>query len=235
MRISTLSKLSIIFLCFIIAGCASRARLDEYPMGDLTFIVRNMGCDNKGLPVIGQQLVERPAARGDHFTLVRTLNGQPVISYDIVVVNQKPDFAKPVHALYEWTGKGFSFALTNWYQISHMVSDYDAQNGKEAIAQVAVIFTVPVIGAAGGFVVGVVDGIRQTAEELSKIVTTGEQVVTCTVYEYDALNRLAYMHMRTPDLKQELVRTEFSYNGSDPVPVKTVVKSMVEDREREIK
>ena len=41
--------------------------------------------------------------------------------------------------------------------------------------------------------------------------------------------------MYTPDRKQELVRTEFSYADTGPVPAKAVVKSMAEKKEREIK
>jgi len=90
-------------------------------------------------------------------------------------------------------------------------------------------------GTAGGFIVGVADGVRQTALELSKVIVPGEKVVTCTTYEYDASNRLALMRMLSPDRMQELVRTEFAYEGAGTVPVRTTVRSPAEGRERDIR
>jgi hypothetical protein len=90
-------------------------------------------------------------------------------------------------------------------------------------------------GTVGGFIVGIVDGIRQTAVELSKVASQDEEVITCTRYEYDALGRLAYMRMLTPDRTRELVRTEFQYEGAATVPSKTVVRSLAEGKEREIR
>jgi len=78
--------------------------------------------------------------------------------------------------------------------------------------------------------VGLADGIRQTALELSNVVVNGEAVVTCTTYEYDVLSHLVYMRMLTLDRKQVLVLTEFEYEGAETCPFRTVVKSLAEGR-----
>jgi hypothetical protein len=103
------------------------------------------------------------------------------------------------------------------------------------VLELAIIVTPVTIGTVGGFVVGLADGIKQTALELGKVVVNGEQAITCTTYEYDALSRLMYMRMYTPDRGQELVRTEFWYEDAGIAPVKTTVKSMAEGKDREIK
>ncbi|OGW40248.1 MAG: hypothetical protein A2X58_08495 [Nitrospirae bacterium GWC2_56_14] len=196
-------------------------------------LVRSMEYDDKGLPVPGLRLGKRPSALGDHFTLVRLKGNEPAISYDIAVTKQKPDLVKPLDAVYKWTGKGFTFGVESRDEILKngpgKVSD-----PKEFAAVVVWIIAGPVLGAAGGFVIGAGDAIRQGAMELSKVAINGEQVITCTTYEYDASERLSFMRMHTPDLKQELVRTEYSYEGSGTVPTRTVIKSLVEGKEREI-
>jgi hypothetical protein len=42
------------------------------------------------------------------------------------------------------------------------------------------------------------------------------------------------MRMLSPDSKQEVVRTEFAYEASGTEPVRTVVRSLPERRDREI-
>ena len=55
----------------------------------------------------------------------------------------------------------------------------------------AFVFAPVVVGTAGGFIIGVADGIRTTAEEVGKVVIgKQEQVVTYTTYGYDARDRL---------------------------------------------
>jgi hypothetical protein len=41
--------------------------------------------------------------------------------------------------------------------------------------------------------------------------------------------------MFTPDRMQELVWTRFAYEGAGTVPFRTTVKTLVEEKEREIK
>lgn len=231
----SLLRAVIVCLAVITAGCTPyRAHLEEHQRGTSTMIVRSMEYDDKGLPVPGLRLGKRPTALGDHFTLVRVKGNEPAISYDIAVTRQRPDLVKPLQAVYKWTGRGFTFGVESRDDILKngpgKVSD-----PKEFAAVVVWIIAAPVLGAAGGFVIGAGDAIRQGAMELSKVAVNGEQVITCTTYEYDASERLSFMRMHTPDLKQELVRTEYSYEGSGTVPIRTVIKSLVEGKEREIK
>jgi hypothetical protein len=226
-----------IILCLIsvISGCSAKHAALEGPTvsGASEVIVSGITYDDKGLPVMGAFLSKRPSKPGDHFSVIRLTDARPVISYDIIVRHQKPDFAKPFQAVYEWTGKGFILGAN----ISAvMLQGIQAPHDKDAAAiELAIIITPLAAGTAGGFVVGLADGIRQTALELSKVVVNGEVVVTCTTYEYDALNRLKYMRMLTPDRKQVLVLTEFVYEGTEALPSRTVVKSLAEGKEREVK
>ncbi len=103
------------------------------------------------------------------------------------------------------------------------------------VLELAIVVTPVTIGSVGGFVVGLADGIKQTALEMSKVVVNGEQAITCTTYDYDGFNRLGTMRMYTPDRARELVRTEFDYDDNGPVPFRTVVKSLVEGTVRTIK
>ncbi|HXX81221.1 MAG TPA: hypothetical protein VEI46_06700, partial [Thermodesulfovibrionales bacterium] len=150
--------------------------------------------------------------------------------------HQKPDFAKPLHAVYGWTGKGFILgADITVVMLQDMQCMPDPKDKNTAELEIAIMITPLAVCTAGGFVVGLADGIRQTALELNKVVTNREVVVTCTTYEYDALNRLAYMRMLTPDRKRVLVLTQFEYKGAETIPFRTVVKSLAEGKEREVR
>jgi len=222
-------------LVLFIAGCSARHVTLESPAvsGAVEVVVSGITYDDKGLPVMGPLLAERPSGSGDHFSVIRLADNRPVVSYDVVVEHQKPDFAKPLQAVYEWTGKGFilganiSAGMLQGIQMPH---DRDA-----AALELVIIITPLAAGTAGGFVVGLADGIMQTARELSKVVIKGEVAVTCTTYEYDSLSRLAYMRMFTPDRKQLLVLTEFMYKEAEARPYRTVIKSLVEGQEFDIR
>ena len=232
-----LRKFVSLCLACLVAGCAAdRARLDDYPMsGSVEVMVRTIGYDDKGLPVLGPWLAERPSTPGEHFTVARLAADRPTVSCDIAVVRQKPDLSKPFQAVYEWTGKGFELGLNATGGVVYNSSQVHPQNRDEAVLELAVLVTPLALGTVGGFVVGLADGIRQTAVELGKVVTKGEEAVTCITYEYDALNRLMFMRMFTPDRSRELVRTEFVYEGAAIVPSRTVVTSLVEGKKRDIR
>jgi hypothetical protein len=219
------------------AGCgAKHVVLDKDPASWTSeIVVRGIGFDDKGLPIIGAALARRPSRSGDRFSLVRLADGLPLISYDIAVVSQKPDFAKPFRTVYEWTGKGFTLGADATGAWADSVMRAQAHNRDEAAVQLALLAAPVTLGTVGGFVVGLVDGIRQTALEMGKVVVNGEEAITCTTYEYDALGRLMFMRMLTPDRDQELVQTEFWYEGAGTVPVRAMVRSLVEGKEREIK
>ena len=237
---SMTTQKSIVYLCSVLvlmAGCASkRAGQEEYALpGTSEAIVRSISHDEKGLPLLGTRLSERPSRPGEHFAVVRLNNEQPVISYDIVVARQKPDFAKPLEAVYEWTGKGFTLGVNVTGNMLQGSSGIQIHNNDEARFVLAVIAAPIALGTVGGFIVGVADGVHHATQELSKVVVHGERVVTCTTYEYDELNRLSIMRMLSPDRAQELVRTEYVYEGAVTKPIRSVVMSRAENRERTIK
>jgi hypothetical protein len=229
-------------LCLIsilISGCATkRVGQEEYATpGTRDIVVRAVSYDDKGVPIPGTPLAERPSKPGDHFTIVRLLRDQPVISYDVVMIRQRPDFARPLRVVYEWTGKGFTLGVnvTRAMVNSAVPIQIQSSSNEAALFVLAILVTPAAAGTVGGFIVGVADGARQTALELSKVIVPGEQLVTFTTFEYDGLNRLVVMRMLSPDRMQELVRTKFVYEGDGTVPFRTTVKTLAEEKERDIR
>ncbi len=225
-------------VAFLATGCAAnRVDLVDTAFWTEELIVREIEYNDKGLPVIGATLSRRPSGPGDRFSVVRLAKGRPVISYDIAVVRQKPDFAKPFRTVYEWTGKGFRDGAYSTGGLAGVFSEDPShvQVREATVLEMAIVVIPVTLGTVGGFVVGLADGIKQTALEASKVVVNGEQAITCTTYEYDSYGRLFTMRMYTPDRKRELVRTYFSYEDTGPTPSKTTVKSLAEGKEREIK
>jgi len=227
-------RLCLTFL--LIAGCATKhVGQEEYARSGIhDIVVRAISYDDKGLPVLGTPLAERPSRSGDHFTVVRLLRDRPMISYDIILVRQTPDFARPLQVVYEWTGKGFTLGANVTRAIVNSARPVQVQGRDAAFFVLAIMVTPTAAGTVGGFIVGIGDGVRQTALELSKVIVPGEELVTCTTFEYDGLNRLVLMRMLSPDRMQELVRTKFAYEGAGTVPVRTTVKTLAEERERDI-
>lgn len=221
---------SVCLISVIGAGCATAPTRSEkdFPLGAYDVIVPAIRYDETGLPAIGPSLAERPSKPGDHFTVVRFREGKPAISYDVVVVRQAPDFARPLEVVYEWTGRGFTMGVNVTKFMSQGLRGGSAgiQGGREAAIVLFVVVVAPIAaGTAGGFIVGVADGARHTALELGKVIVPGEQVVTWTAYEFDDAGRLRLMRMLSPDRAQELVRTEFEYEGAGMVPSRTTVKT----------
>lgn len=221
------------FIAVVLPGCSARRMDLDLPAssGASEIILPKIGYDEHGRPVLGPPLAERPSGPGARFTIVRTRQDLPELSYDIAVTGEKPAFTKPFQVMYEWTGKGFEVSAV----FAHGLRSGTYSN-EEALAALAFVAAPAAVGAMGGFVIGVVDGIRHTALELGKIGLHGnEQVVTCTFYHYDSQNRLVLMRMLSPDRKQELVRTEFVYEGDAEAPVRTTVKSRAEGKERDVR
>lgn len=193
-----------------------------------------MGYDDKGLPTPGETLVQRPSHPGEHFTVVSVAGRRLLTSYDIAVVAEGPDFRRPVQAVYEWTGKGFEVGLQATGVLAHGLQGNFS--GPDALAALAFVFAPVALGGVTGFVIGIGDGVVQTAVEFRKFaLDSREQVLTCTEYDYDLRERLYRTRMLSPDRKQELVRTIFHYEGQGKEPVRTVVESFVEGRQRNIR
>jgi YD repeat-containing protein len=227
-----------IVLCLVLvmlAGCVTnRVKLEESGVaGASTVIVASIRNDQQGLPILGVPLTERPSRQGEHFAIVRLAGNRPLLSCDIAVVGRNPNFYKPTQAIYEWTGKGFRLGLRVTEVFAQSLKG--GASGVPAGAVLIIVFSPIAVGTAGGFVVGVADGIVKTAEELGKTVTKDERMITCTTYEYDSLDRLTVMRMYKADRTRELVRTTFEYDGSRRVPTRAVVKSLVEGIEQEVR
>lgn len=214
----------------ILAGCApTQVRLDDRhaALKIREVLVREAEFSPKGVPSFLHQLGYRPSDAGDRFTIVRLMDDRPVASFDIVVLDRKADFAKPFKAVYEWTGRGFRGGVQGSAVALDMVArgGNAIQNGDEALVAFVIVLAPLAVGTVGGFVVGLADGIKTTAQETIKVVLRKyEQVVAYTTYSYDAHDRLVLMRMfKADDSRQEVVRTEYVYEGESSQPVKTVI------------
>jgi hypothetical protein len=223
---------SVAFFAVASSGCVTKhVGIDEQHSVTKTseVLVRQVEYSPKGLPVLLNRLLHRPHSAGDRFTIVYLMDGRPTISYDIAVVGPNTDFTKPFKVIYEWTGKGFQIgALGTAATLNISSHAYEAANsGDDVVIMFAVILAPLVVGTAGGFVIGVADGIKTSAEEVYKVVLGNyEQIVTYTTYAYDACDRLVLMRMyKADESRQELVRTEYTYEVDSAEPIKTVIRT----------
>jgi hypothetical protein len=220
-----------LFLCLslIFSGCAIKhAKIDDHrtQVGCSEVLVGQTEYSSKGLPLFLRPLGERPNTSGDRFTLVQFTDGQPTKSYDIAVVGPESDFTKPFKVVYEWTGRGFvGGAQATLYTTDLAMHAGRTSSGKDTAVVLAFAVAPLVLGTVGGFVVGVADGIRATAEEVGKVILGKQElIVAYTTYEYDALSRLAVTRMyKADDTRQELVRTEYAYQAAAAEPQKTTI------------
>jgi YD repeat-containing protein len=149
------------------------------------------------------------------------MNGQATKSYDIVVSNPEADFIRPLKVIYEWTGKGFVGGAKVTGNAVNMLS----QQSNEY--EFGLVLAPMAVGTAGGFVVGIADGIWKTAEEVGKVIIgKNERIVAFTTYEYDDRSRLITTHMyNREDPQQEVARTEYSYQDDALEPLKATIYS----------
>jgi hypothetical protein len=212
----------------IFAGCATKHVniSDHHAATKLReVLVQQVEYTPKGLPSFLNQLGYRPSNAGDHFTVAQLINDHPATSFDIAVVGPNADFNKPFKVVYEWTGKGYRGGALGSAVTTQVARFGNVNSTDDALLMVAVILTPVVVGTVGGFIIGVADGIKTTAEEVGKVVLGNyEQVVTYTTYAYDGRDRLFLMRMfKADDDQQELVRTEYTYEADDAKPTKTVI------------
>ncbi len=214
----------------ILTGCApAQVRLDD--RRDVPRIrevlVREAEYGPKGEPDFHYQLGYRPSNAGDRFTIARLMDDRPVVSFDIVVRDRKADFTKPFKVVYEWTGRGFRGGAQGTVVAADLVGHAGnaIQSKDDALVALVIVIAPIAVGTAGGFVIGLVDGIKTTAEETMKVVLSKyEQVIAYTTYSYDARDRLVLMRMfKADDSRQEVIRTEYLYEGESTAPAKTVI------------
>jgi hypothetical protein len=221
----------LILATLLLSACATNhATIVTHDSDVFEVIVHSLEYNDKGLPVVGTPLEKRPSKPGEYFTLVQLSKGRPVMSYDVSVLSEKPDLTKPFKTIYHWTGKGFTLYKPSGFNCAEYTTHLN-ECLNPVFAVVAVVDVVGIAGGiAGGIVVGVADGIKQTGLELSKVVLNEEQVMTCTVFEYDKHDRLISMRMMTPDRSTELALTRFEYEDERPTPNKAVVESPIEKK-----
>jgi hypothetical protein len=188
--------------------------------------------DVKGRPFFGQRLKQRPKEAGAQFTAVRFAGSRAVESYDILVRSEeKADMMRPLEVIYHWTGEGFQGGLA----LTQSPGGFSG-SARELGAYMAVRVVAVAVGGVVGFAVGVAASIPEAAAELKKVIVNArENVVSYTRYAYDEQGRIASMRMYAPgDRPAELVRTDYSYSGTEALPSRTVVTSYPENKVRTI-
>ncbi len=197
--------------------------------------VSSVDHDDHGLPLFHSVLEERPDRLGGTFTLGLFRNGRPEQSFDILISDQRDaDLSKPLHVIYNWTGKGFVYgASVTGNMLQNPVS---ISSDEEALVYLAVAVAPTVVGTAGGFVVGVAASIPDVYEELKcMMLRKKETLVSYTSYGYDDMGRLVRAMMYTPTDPPELLAvTDFHYSGRNTVPDRTEVISYPEQKTRTI-
>ena len=220
----------LVIAAILFAGCGTR-HISLEDQRSLTkhreVLVRRVEYTGKGLPVFSNQLHDRPSGAGERFTIAQLVDGRPATSFDIVVAGPEADFTKPFKVVYKWTGEGFQIGAKGTAVTTEMASHGTGSSNcrDEAIITLAIILTPIVVGTTGGFIIGLADGIKTTAQEVGKVMVGNyEQVVTFTTYSYDARDRLFLMRMyKADDSRQELVRTEYAYDAGSLEPVRAVI------------
>ncbi len=207
----------------------------EYPavQNQSIFLVKKISYDQYGRPRFDDRLNRRPGSAGDTFAVVHAINGRPVRCYSIAVVPKKADLTRPFAVIYDWTGRGFEGGV----QISSAIGPPGAiQSGEEAAVYLAIKAAPIVIATVTGFVVGVIASIPATAVELKNIVVNARETITdYTEYSYDERGRIKFMKLYPPaEHAEELVKTQFLYEGDGEAPVRTVVMSVAEKKVRTI-
>jgi hypothetical protein len=221
-----------------LVACGGRIGVKEQDAAVETkrIVVGSLAYGPKGLPVVPAPLKRRPSSPGDRFTIVRLENGRPFASFDVAVMASDADLHKPLRVFYEWSGAGVDWglkasgAMAGAFLNSGSGASYSGSDGRAAVVLALVFVVSPaVLGATGGAVVGLADGVRTSAQELTKLAQgPRERLISRTSYSYDARDRLVLTRLYAVDTGEELARTEFSYGGDAAVPARAVVTNLLD-------
>lgn len=223
-------------LCCFLASCVSthvdlsQHALNQGKNGSIIF-VKNINYDMHGLPLFQPVLSKRPEKADEQFTLVYLADGRPVKSFDIVITQEKLNLDRPKNILYTWTGTGFAVGAV----MGEATLKSGGSSGKHAWIVFAVGVAMPLVGGVTGFVIGTWAIVPEAMDDIKKLLTSTESLISYTEYEYDKQGRLKQMKMFQPAEKPiELVRTEFIYNKDEQTPSRTTVTSYPENKTRTI-
>lgn len=235
------TKSHVIYACcllLVLSGCMTdRVQpVKEYPgvPKQSAFLVKKIDYDRYGRPLFHQRITRRPGSAGKQFTLVHAVDNRPVRSYDIALVEQKPNVLRPLEVVYEWTGKGYEAGVTSGrFFVSSLTVDVRG-NRAAGTVQVGGALATMVVFTAAGFVIGLVASVPATMQELRNVVVNArETVIGYTVYEYDEKNRIKFVKLFPPiEHAGAIVKTEFFYEGGSDDPSKTEVTSVLENKVR---
>ncbi len=236
---TTVLRVAVFFIFFCcLAGCsAKRLDLSHHTAADKTDItiiqIKNVDYDQHGLPLFLSVLSRRPEKAGEQFTLVYLVDGKPVKSFNVLIVEQKADLMRPLNVLYSWTENGFKVGTVLGLGAAEAAG---RTGGKEGLYSLAAAVVLPIAGGAAGFIIGTWAIIPPGMEELKNLLTTDrEALISFTEYTYDKQGRVKVMKMFQPgDKPIELVRTDFVYTRDERTPSQTTVISFPERKTRVI-
>lgn len=190
-------------------------------------MIKKIDYDSHGLPMFQSVLQQRPEKAGEQFTFVYYWDNRPVKSFDIAIVERKPDMMRPLAVIYDWTGKGFVTGVRLAFDALRGVT-----NNKDGwIVPVASL----VAGTAAGFVIGVGASVPVAIKEINTLIIDSEVLIGHSEYTYDQEGRLHIARTFQPtEEPQELVRTEFIYRDNETIPSQTIIYSYPENKTRTI-
>lgn len=223
-------------LCACLLGCASKKiDLSQHLALDAKntsiIIIKKVDYDAHGQPLFTSVLDKRPEKAGEQFTLVYLVDARPVKSFDIFVVDQELDLNQPRNVLYAWTGKGFEVGARVGLELGVRA----AAEGKNGWVLLAVGAAMPVLGGFTGFTIGTWVIVPSAMEDIKKLLSPTETLISFREYSYDNLGRLTMIKMFQPAEKPaELVRTTFTYNEGRMTPSQTTIISYPENKTRTI-
>lgn len=218
------------------AACAHRVdtKAQDQAVDLKRIVVSPLRYDTAGRPTALQPLKHRPSSNGARFSIAHQERGRLVSSYDVTVVDSA-DLQRPLNAVYDWTSRGLEWGWsTSEGMAQELLSPVSSPgplssgNGRAAaIIAVAFVVSPAVLGATGGAMVGLADGMKTSAEELVKLLRgPRERLISYTRYTYDARDRLVSARLYSGDLGKELARTEFQYLGDADVPNRTEILNL---------
>jgi hypothetical protein len=230
--------LSILLVQFA-AGCMTeRVRpVTEYPSvpKQSTFLVKKIGYDAHGRPMLCDRLGSRPGSAGEQFTVIHAINDRPSRSYDIAIAEQPKTGPGPLAVIYSWTGRGFDGGVAIAEGL--FLRGATISSREEAAIYLALKTAPVVIATATGFIVGVIASIPETAIELKRVIVNArETVIGYRSYAYDERGRIRFIKLYPPEEHADaLVKTEFFYEGEGDVPARTEVTSVAEKKVRVVR
>ncbi|MDH5179070.1 MAG: hypothetical protein OEZ39_00395 [Gammaproteobacteria bacterium] len=215
-------KRLLLSVLILVSGCAVKLNNPAPDANQTPLILSAIPLNADNLPDYSKTLAQRPTESGSIYHLAWRQQQRITTSYEIAIrKDRQADVFRPVKVIFVWTGKGF-------------VAGIETLVNSHGITELAMVVALPVLGAMGGFVVGLFAAVPESVKELQHLLISSREVlVSQSDYQYDEHGRLIIIEKHLPGkYGRKLVRTEFQYLADKTVPYQVVVYSYPEKFER---